>query len=169
LDFVENRIQAESDLIQAAERFGFELSIGRLYTFSGKYLTQKKQYAISEFVSSASRSKIINVKGDPDTVRSYLHQEHMAKWIIKALICKEEHFDLQIGSNYSVTIRELAEYVAEETGSDITYSASPAPKDVYLPTNDETRFILGVEEGKNWKIAVNEMLDEVRGTHRGKF
>jgi hypothetical protein len=59
-------------------------------------------------------------------------------------------------------IKELAEYVAQETDAEIEYSKAPPSGDIYLPDNTETRIKLGVEEGKGWKEAVLEMIAESR-------
>lgn len=157
--FVQNRIESEINLKSASIDLGFELSIGRLFTFAGSHLTSKNQYAISNFINSAKKSKLINVTGDPETIRSYMHQDSLAKWILTALVSQNSHTDLQIGSSQSVTIRELAEFIAENTSSDIDYSSDPTPGDIYLPNNEETRDKLRVTEGKSWKLSVLEMLN----------
>jgi nucleoside-diphosphate-sugar epimerase len=157
--FVQNRLESERNLERASSDLGFELSIGRLFTFAGSHLTSKNQYAISNFINSAKKSKLINVTGDPETVRSYMHQDTLAKWILTALVSQNLHTDLQIGSGQAVTIRELAEFIAECTSSDIDYASEPTPGDIYLPNNEETRDKLRVTEGKSWKLSVLEMLN----------
>ena len=157
--FSRNRLEAELTLKKASSEFGFELSIGRLFTFSGVHLLGKGQYAISDFIKSAITTKAIKISGDPNTVRSYLHQDAMANWILQALVCKQPHTNLEIGSNEMVTIRELAEFVAQETSAAISFPTEPHHGDVYLPNNQETKDKLGVIEGVNWKIAVQEMIN----------
>ena len=49
----------------------------------------------------------------------------------------------------------------------ISYSKNPPLADTYLPNNLGTRAKLGVEEGKSWEIAVEEMVNEMR-VHYGK-
>ena len=157
--FVQNRLEAEINLKRASSDLGFELSIGRLFTFAGSHLISKNQYAISNFINSAKKSKLIKVTGDPSTVRSYMYQDSLAIWILTSLVSQNSHTDLQIGSSQAVTIRELAEFIAESTSSDVDYASDPTPADIYLPNNKETRDKLGVVEGKSWKPAVLEMLN----------
>lgn len=157
-NFVQNRLQAELDLKRASENIGFELSIGRLFSFSGTHLISKNHYAISNFINAAKKSRLINVTGDPNTVRSYLHQESLANWLLTSLVSQNAFTDLQIGSSQPVTIRELAEFIAESTSSELNYASDPIPGDIYLPDNQETQDKLGVIEGKGWKTAVLEML-----------
>ena len=157
--FAQNRLEAELAIKKASNDFGFELTIGRLFTFSGTHLLGKGQYAISDFIKSAIATKAIKISGHPNTVRSYLHQEAMANWILEALICKEVHIGLEIGSSEKVTIKELAEFVAQETSASVSFATEPHQGDIYLPNNQETKDKLGVTEGKGWKPAVIEMIN----------
>ena len=167
--FSRNRLAAELTLKKASSDLGFELSIGRLFTFSGVYLLEKRHYAISDFIKSAIATKVIRISGDPNTVRSYLHQDAMANWILQALVCKEPHTNLEIGSSEMVTIRELAEFVAQETSASISFPTEPHYGDIYLPDNEETKDKLGVIEGVNWKIAVQEMINIEGKKSHGTF
>jgi len=167
--FAQNRLQAEAALFKASNDFGFELSIGRLFTFSGIHLLSKGQYAIVDFIKSAIATNEIKVMGDPNTVRSYLHQDALANWIFAALVSKVAHTNLEIGSNDPVTIKELAEFIAQETSARVTFVKEPCIGDVYLPDNRETKDKLGVVEGKSWKLAVAEMIKDEGKKFHGTF
>lgn len=160
--FIDTRIDVENLLINASVSGAYDLTIGRLFTFSGRNLLGKDQYAITEFIKSAIYYGKIQVKGNPNTVRSYMHQEAMAQWILQSLISPESAFDFQIGSSEPVTIRELAEYVASETDAEVEYAEVFQGGDIYLPDNAITKTKLGLSEGLNWKLAVQEMIDIVR-------
>jgi len=157
-EFINNRIVAEENLRDASKAMDFEVIIGRLFTFSGTHILRKNQYAITDFINSAINSGLIHINGDPGTVRSYLHQDAMATWILKALISPQTDMTYQIGSSEAVTLKDLAEFIAEETSSILTYSDKPNQGDVYLPDNQMTRTRLGVEEGMGWRSAVKEMI-----------
>ena len=160
--FTQNRIEVENNLIQHISEMAHTLSIGRLFSFSGKNILEKSQYALPNFINSAVRTNQIHITGDPFTLRSYLHQEAMSDWILRALINPVAYTDLQIGSNQAVTLMELAEFVAEKTEASVEYSANPMKGDIYIPDNKDTRIKLGVEEGLSWKVAVHEMINEAR-------
>lgn len=160
--FARNRISVEEKLIDQSDELGFGLSIGRLFSFSGKHILMKPQYAISDFIQSAVLTGKINVLGDPMTQRSYLHQTSMSEWILKALISTELHRNLQIGSSIPVTISELADFIAENTDGRVFYSSNPNVGDIYIPDNRETRIKLEVGEGVGWKEAVLQMIAEAR-------
>ena len=162
LTFINSRIKVENLLMSTSESGAFDLVIGRLFTFSGKNLLDKNQYAITDFIKSAVNDGKIQVKGNPNTVRSFMHQEAMAHWILQALNTEDCGFDLQIGSSEAVTISELAEYVASETNAHVEYSRNFQDGDVYLPDNSSTKTKLGLDEGLHWKLAVREMVETVR-------
>lgn len=156
--FAQNRLEAEWLLKNASSNIGFELSIGRLFSFSGVHLLEKGQYAIVDFIKSAIATNAIEILGDPNTVRSYLHQDAMAIWILQALVSKQPYTNLEIGSSEIVTIRELAEFIAQETSASISYSRTSPHGDIYFPNNQETKDKLGVNEGMSWRVAVEEMI-----------
>lgn len=160
--FSEARIKVEEILKEISSPSGISVSIGRLFSFTGNNLLSKNQYAVTSFIKSAISENKIKVLGDPDTLRSYLHQDSMSEWILKALVYPEPDSCFQIGSNDAVTIKQLAEYIAQETDAEIDYSKAPLSGDIYIPDNSETRVKLDVEEGKAWESAVLEMIAEVR-------
>jgi len=162
VDLISSRIETEDLLIGASAEVGFKLTIARLFTFSGNLLLKKNQYAISDFISSSLEVGRIQVRGNPETVRSYMHQEAMAEWILQALIMPESDTTLQIGSSGPVTIRELADFIAEQTGAKVDYALNPQPGDVYLPENEKTKTKLGLSEGLNWKVSVQQMIETAR-------
>lgn len=156
--FTENRLNAENYLKESQARIKFDLRIGRLFSFSGKNIMGKPQYAISSFVSSAVKFGTIDVAGNPDTQRSYLHESSMSEWILEGLINPYSYQDLQIGSSDVLTIRELADFIAENTGSYVKYPSNPLAGDIYIPDNRDTLTKLGVVEGLSWREAVVEMI-----------
>jgi len=167
-EFVNSRIQVEGELTKELNGSDLKLSIGRLFTFSGNLLLQKDQYAITEFIKTGLLEGQIQVKGNRETVRSYLHEDAMAHWILRATIDPVGLNLLQIGSSEAVTMKQLAEFVAEKTAAKVTYAPTSQAPDIYLPNNEDTRSSLGVDEGTSWKIAVQEMIDSVRMLADGK-
>ena len=160
--FIQARVKVEDNLREFSSQQKIPLSIGRLFSFTGTNLLSKNQYAVTSFINSALSKNKVEVLGDPLTVRSYLHQDSMSEWILKALAAGEQNFCYQIGSNKAVTIGQLAEFIALETGAEIDYSEEPSSGDIYIPNNTETRIKLSVEEGKDWKEAVLEMIAQAR-------
>lgn len=167
-DFIRNRLQGEDFLISHAETNGYEITIGRLFTFSGTFILEKKQYAITSFIESALRTGKIYINGDPNTTRSYLHQDAMSEWILATILSDVPHRILQIGSNERVSMQELAEMVAAITSAEIVYNRDHSPGNVYIPRNSRTSTLLNVDEGLHWRQAVIEMVSHFRMEQNGK-
>jgi nucleoside-diphosphate-sugar epimerase len=162
VNFIASRLDVEETLKKSSKTLGFDLSIGRLFTFSGNLLLEKSQYAVTDFIKSGLANGRIHVTGNPETVRSYMHQEAMAEWILQALLNPVGDTTLQIGASEPVTIGELAEFVAEKTGAKVDYAPNPQPGDVYLPDNEKTKTKLGLSEGLNWRLSVQQMIETAR-------
>ena len=162
VNFITARLDVEEMLKKASKTFGFDLSIGRLFTFSGNLLLEKSQYAVTDFINSGLANGRIHVTGNPETVRSYMNQEAMAEWILQALLNPVGETTLQIGASEPVTIGELAEFIAEKTGAKVDYAPNPQPGDLYLPDNEKTKTKLGLSEGLNWRLSVQQMIETAR-------
>jgi nucleoside-diphosphate-sugar epimerase len=161
-EFVEIRLQAEDLLKQSVASEAKDLVIGKLFTFSGRNLLPKRNYAVVDFIRGALESNSLTVTGHPDTVRSYLHEEEMSEWILRALLNTEIVEEIQIGSAEAVTISQLAQFIAEITSSKVTYTPNNLASDVYLPNDLYSRAKLGVKQGLDWKSAVQDMVTAVR-------
>ena len=90
----------------------------------------------------------------------------MATWILRALVNPGITDLLQIGSNEPVSIKQLAEFIADQTSADVDYTAESIPVDIYLPQNQDTISMLGVEEGIPWKTAIQNMIQAERENSR---
>jgi nucleoside-diphosphate-sugar epimerase len=161
-EFVETRLQSEDLLKRSMAGEVKNLVVGKLFTFSGRNLLPKRNYAVVDFIRGALENGSIKISGHPETVRSYLHQEEMAQWILKALVNTVIDEEIQIGSAEAITISELAQFIAEITSSKVAYITNHAVGDVYLPNDLSSRSKLGVKQGLDWKSAVQDMVTAVR-------
>ena len=154
--FIESRLKVERNLTSLAEVENIKIVIGRLFSFVGPNILKKDQYAISSFVHDAVKKGKISVNGNPNTVRSYLHENDMSSWILKSLLLNEQVSRLSIGSSIKVQISDLAEFIAQLTNADLEYLNPKAPGDIYVADNTSTLERLKVTESKNWQDAVVE-------------
>jgi nucleoside-diphosphate-sugar epimerase len=134
---------------------GFNLHIGRLFTFSGKHLIINKNYALSQFFQMAEENGLIKVSGHPNSMRSYMDARDMARWIYKTIHIMPEMEYLQIGSSVGVTFAELAEYVGSLFQVEVSYTNKEDGIEYYLPQNESTANLLGEKEIYSWKESVN--------------
>jgi nucleoside-diphosphate-sugar epimerase len=160
--FIQSRLQVEDEFEKLSEKSDHKVSIARLFTFSGNLILKKNQYAITDFIKSALTKKLITVTGNPHSIRSYLHEDSMATWVLRALVNPGITDLLQIGSNEPVSIKQLAEFIADQTAADVDFASESVPADIYLPRNQDTISALGVEEGIPWKTAIQNMIQAER-------
>ena len=162
--FIRARLQSEKLLQNVLPDRDIKLVIGRLFSFVGPTLLQKKQYAISSLINSAITSNKVVVNGNPATVRSFLHEVEMSSWIYKALNIDVQSSLLSIGSAIGVRISELAELIALVTGTHVEYANPTAFGDIYVADNSSTLERLGVSETKNWQDGVMECIEIAKGS-----
>lgn len=160
--FIKSRLAVEDSLSIVAKKISNQITVGRLFSFVGPNILNKRQYAVSDFIHSAIEHGEIIVNGNPNTVRSYLHESDLSEWIVKSLFVNYPSSPISIGSSISVRISELAEFIASATGAQVTYLNPNAPGDAYVPDNVSTLERLGVSESKNWQDAVIECIEIAR-------
>lgn len=164
LDFIESRIKAENNLLELNNENNIKIIIGRLYSFVGPRILSKKHYALPAFIAGALKNGVVEVEGNINTIRSYLHQEDMSEWIYRSLFVEKINSILNIGSSVPVKIKELAELIALETGSSVKYKNPDSVGDIYVADNAETLGILQSSENRKWKESVIECLLIAKGS-----
>jgi len=157
--FIKSRLQSEEYIINSCNEINIRKVVARLFTFIGPQLLNKKQYAISSFIYDAVSNDVINVKGNKNTIRSYMHESTMSMWLYNCLINPNAKNIVSIGSSDPVTIAELAEYISKLTGAVINYLHPNAPGDRYVAINAREKQFLDLDEGVNWRQSVQECID----------
>ncbi len=153
-ELIRSRLQAEESLLELEAIGKLDLRIGRLFSFIGNSLYNKSQYAVNDFISMALSKGVIKIKGDPNTIRSYLSESDMADWIYKSFSNELKTKILSIGSAIPVSIYDLANKVKSITGAEIQTSEINEPGDIYVADNRETLAALGVPEPISWQNAL---------------
>jgi nucleoside-diphosphate-sugar epimerase len=118
-DYVKSKLISERWVKKYCLNNGIEYCILRLFTFGGKSLVTRLEFALSEFVRSACINKLITVQ-NPKLQRSYLHQSDLAKSIVSASnIKKWNNTVVNVGSSEEISMADLANKVAFATGAEI--------------------------------------------------
>jgi len=118
----------------------------RLFAFAGPRIETNEHFAIGNFLRDGLSGNKIQVKGNPETIRSYLYPTDLTTWLI-LLITKPSPAHLNIGSERSFSMLQLAKLVSDLTSRsgyellDPTLEAS-----IYVPSTSKTREVLNVNE-----------------------
>lgn len=124
---------AEGDLASAISNVRLNGQALRLFAFAGPGLPLDQHFAAGNFMRDFMNSGKIDIKGNPETQRSYMYPTDLTMHILKALISTETHHQ-EIGSSEVVTMKELAEKICgDESTSVVSIGDSTQPISCYFP------------------------------------
>jgi dTDP-glucose 4,6-dehydratase len=144
---------AEADITKAIISRGINAQSLRLFAFAGPGLPLDQHFAAGNFLRDYLESGDIEIKGNPETLRSYMYPTDLTAHLLKSL-ASISHETVEIGSSEVVSMQDLAQIIAGKSDSskvskgDHSQSASK-----YFPTSKN---LLGqtvdLEESfKRWK------------------
>lgn len=98
------------------------LSVCRCFSFISPYLPCDLHYALGNFVSCAVKRQDIVIKGDGLDYRSYQHVDDAIDWLLYLLYSDTTVPLINIGSDQSISIKDLAFLVRDLVCPDISVS-----------------------------------------------
>ena len=104
--------------------------IARLFSFVGAGVPA--QYAIGEFIFQAANESRVKVYGGEHVMRSYLHVEDAARWLLRILDHGHPLTPYDVGGALPYSILEVAKLVALKFDVPLEHEAM-AREDCYLP------------------------------------
>jgi dTDP-glucose 4,6-dehydratase len=130
------------------KQFGLKVSIARIFALLGPYLSLDIHFAAGNFIRDAMAMKKVIVNGDGLPCRSYLYASDLAVWLFKMLADKRQLPPLNVGSDQSISVGELAEKVSSLVGTG-EYEILAKPDigwnpGIYVPNTDLAYEELGV-------------------------
>ena len=126
---------------------GVDTRIVRIFNTYGPRMRPGDGRVVSNFIVQALRGDPLTVYGDGEQTRSFCYVEDEAEGLYR-LFNSDEVDPVNIGNPVEFTIRELADIVLEETGSDSMIESRPLPADdpkVRQPDITRARALLGWE------------------------
>ena len=174
-EYGRGKLGAERILRNACQAGKCESIIARLFAFSGKFLPLDQHFAIGNFVGQAVLDQSITVRGDGQSIRSYLDSADMASWLITAALEGASDLPLHIGSEKSINIAELAVLVAEIAGEflnqqiQVKVMGQKSAIDgvqFYVPSTQLTRQTLLLRETVNLEDSIMNMFEDLSFNHQ---
>jgi dTDP-glucose 4,6-dehydratase len=102
------------------EKYNLPIKIARCFAFVGPYLPLDTHFAIGNFINNVLKNEDILIKGDGSTIRSYMYASDLMIWLWSILINGGKNIPYNIGSDESVSIKELAELINEISNSKVS-------------------------------------------------
>jgi nucleoside-diphosphate-sugar epimerase len=162
IELIRSRLLAEKNLQNLHEEGIIDLRIGRLFSFIGNFLIKKPHYAVTALVEMALSNSLMEILGNPLTIRSYLDASEMSHWIHRAMEIEPIDQILDIGSSKKLTILDMAEEISKLTGAEIRKAPNSGLPENYFANNAKTLEILGVKQAITWQNSLHTYIDFAR-------
>lgn len=95
------------------KQFGLEVAIARIFALLGPYLSLGIHFAAGNFIRDAMAGKKVLVNGNGLPCRSYLYASDLTVWLLHMLVRAESCKPYNVGSDGSISVKELAQKTAE--------------------------------------------------------
>ncbi len=124
---------------------GMPTKIARCFAFLGPHMPFDRHFAIGNFIADAVGGQVIRVKSDGRALRSYLYMTDLIGALIAILIDGAVGRPYNVGSDFTVSIGELAHRVNQVVGGCGVWidGAESDPQDRYVPDISRLRNELG--------------------------
>lgn len=143
-----------------SEQFGIQAKIARCFAFVGPDLPLNAHFAVGNFIKSALEGSPIIIKGDGSQVRTYLYQDDLANWLLKILSEGKSSQAYNVGSDESITIRELATLVRDLLAPAATIltlgKTETKNRNLYVPNIQKAKDELGLRVTFSLREAIKQ-------------
>lgn len=152
---------------------GLETVVARCFAFVGPDLPLDAHFAVGNFIRDALYQAEITVAGNGTPVRSYLHQDDLAGWLMALLERGTSQQAYNVGSDEAISIRELAHLVRDLVAPDKPVrvqghaGADNAGRNRYVPDIDKARAELNLNVTIPLADAIASTAQAIRGRSTG--
>lgn len=95
------------------KQFGLQIAVARIFALLGPYLSLGIHFAAGNFIRDAISGKKVVVNGNGLPCRSYLYASDLTVWLLHMLVRAESCRPYNVGSDESISVKELAEKVSK--------------------------------------------------------
>lgn len=148
-----------------AARSGRSAKVARIFSVVGDEMPLSGQYAMGNFIRDAISpgQEAITIKGDGTPVRSYLHVDDVARWLIRIHDSPAGYDVFNVGSEVKISIRQLAQVVSANARvpKPVVVSrqaADYAARSVYVPDCRHAAETLKLSQSIDLATAVRRVL-----------
>ena len=115
----------------------------RLFSFCGPGMPTGEGYAMSEFFQEVINDNDILIKGNPNSLRTYMHPIDLVVIIMRLIIQQPKISNVNIGAEESFTIYELAKKISRlgKVKGEGDTNANTQPIRHYVPALSQQKLI----------------------------
>lgn len=138
------------------------VKIARCFAFVGPYLQLDSTFAAGNFIHNVLKNEDIVIKGDGSSLRSYMYASDLTVWIWIILFKGESNFPYNVGSDLSISIKELALLIKSCTNSknlNIKISNTEKKSNNYVPSIYRAKNGLNLTMGVDLETAILKTVD----------
>ena len=154
-----------------AERYGFDFVIARCFAFVGEDLPLDVHFAIGNFLRNVLNEEDIVIQGDGTAIRSYMDQRDLSQWLSTLMLSATKSKVYNVGSEESISIKELALLVRRVTNarSQIKILGKPsigaaAHRNQYIPDISRAKE-LQLDNKYNLSDAISYTFEKLRSSN----
>jgi dTDP-glucose 4,6-dehydratase len=139
---------AEAIVCEFATTASLHARIARCFAFVGPWLPRDAHFAIGNFIGNALRGEPVEVRSRHEVIRSYLHADDLAFWLLRLATADGDRCDIcNVGSDEALPLRDVASMVAAAGNVDVRFpeaaqagsGSALAPADRYVPSLGKAR------------------------------
>jgi dTDP-glucose 4,6-dehydratase len=136
---------------------GLETVVARCFALVGEHLPLDGRYALGDFIGDALAGRPIRVRGDGETVRSYLDGDDLGRWLTTLLVRGRGGSAYNVGSDEPVRMVDAARDIRDILlpGGEVLVEGLPdgGARPRYVPSIDLAA-TLGLRVWTPWRLAV---------------
>ncbi|HTF94765.1 MAG TPA: NAD-dependent epimerase/dehydratase family protein [Cellvibrio sp.] len=139
------------------------VGIARCFALIGPYLPLDAQFAAGNFIRDGLDNKTIAVNGDGTSCRSYLYAADMVIWLLRILFSNNATACYNLGSQESISIKELAETIShiiyhENRTAIAKQPTINSPIQRYIPDTSKAQRELGLKQYTDLHNAISKTI-----------
>ncbi len=142
----------------AAQESAIEIKIARCFTFIGPHLPLDAHFAAGNFIRDALHGVPITLKGDGQTLRSYMYAADLVIALLKTLLQGQVLRPYNIGSDISISTLQLAQRISKMVSKSLECKVlgmnAQTPPDRYVPDISRAKKELAIPQ----LIEINDAL-----------
>lgn len=160
----EGKRAAEWLTFEFGATYGINACAARCYALVGPYLPLDKHFAMGNFIRDAMAGRPIQISGDGTSMRSYLYTSDLSIWLWTILLKGETGQAYNVGSDKSISIKNLADLIASITPSHPDVILAQKAKEGafperYVPDVTKARNDLGLDQWTSLEVGIKKTMD----------